>query len=543
AVREAQPTPQLRVLAGGALLLVLFVVAFIAAVALREAREEQRRDAGDSLAAVMASTNAGLETWLDVWESRVLALANDPQVERLARRLALLTPTSVVLEASAELQSLRKLMRESYEGPAAQHFFIISRERVNIASMRDSNLAQVNLIAERYPEALDRAFAGETVLVPAMPSDVPIMGVNGIRDFHASMFIAAPIGSDKSNIETVLTLRMDPMVEFEPFILSGRVGSSGETYFTNDAGYLLSPTRFSNELAGEGLLSIGELPPLNFQVASPDQPGKLTLSAGEIEQRRSGSNLQGYLDYRGVSVIGTWTWNERLGFGVITEMDLAEAFSGYDDYRNIILGVMATTVALCLGLAIVIMAISRRATNQLQQANERLEQRVQARTQELEGREARLWDLYENAPVAYVSITPAGRVLKHNLEFAELTGYARADFEHLHWHQLRHDPDENGVIARLERGEPCSDIPLEILRKDGTTVLTSASARPVSSRGEIEEIRISVLDLSEREEALKQLREAQQSAEDANRAKSDFLANMSHEIRTPMNAIIGMSYL
>lgn len=54
---------------------------------------------------------------------------------------------------------------------------------------------------------------------------------------------------------------------------------------------------------------------------------------------------------------------------------------------------------------------------------------------------------------------------------------------------------------------------------------------------------IIVADLSERMKSMKQLEEAMNEAEYANKAKSIFLANMSHEIRTPMNAIIGFSEL
>ena len=94
---------------------------------------------------------------------------------------------------------------------------------------------------------------------------------------------------------------------------------------------------------------------------------------------------------------------------------------------------------------------------------------------------------------------------------------------------------QDGSILRSESHHPrLGDGGLYLSGTAG--LLYDASGNPA---GAIEALR----DITDRKQMEEKLRQAQEAAEAASKAKGDFLANMSHEIRTPMNAILGMAHL
>jgi hypothetical protein len=96
---------------------------------------------------------------------------------------------------------------------------------------------------------------------------------------------------------------------------------------------------------------------LNSNNQKPEGPETwtFTLAARRIMLGKDGENIQGYRDYRGVLVIGAWSWVEELGRGIIIEVPYTDAFRGIEFVTWVFLLLLAlplSFVASLLGISL-----------------------------------------------------------------------------------------------------------------------------------------------------------------------------------------------
>jgi serine/threonine protein kinase len=148
------------------------------------------------------------------------------------------------------------------------------------------------------------------------------------------MFAAVPLKIAEVPVPIALVFRVDPNAQFDRILGSSRAGRSEETYAINRSGEMVSRSRHESQLKSLGLASSESLivsdPGVDLtrgrRSSVPREQWPLTRAVSAATRGSAGSSLVPYRDYRGVPVVGMWTWLPSLRIGVITEIAASDAF-------------------------------------------------------------------------------------------------------------------------------------------------------------------------------------------------------------------------
>ncbi|TWT92961.1 serine/threonine protein kinase [Neorhodopirellula pilleata] len=321
-----------------------------------------------------------LKTWLQAQENNVESIANNVEVRALANQILSdePPPEGAVVSIETLSENLAKQLAPSMSSHDYIGFLLADRDQNVLAS------SEPELVGMEQPPEFSSWMVKCLEGTPTVSK--PFLSVAALRDqqrrVHTevpTMFVAAPVRDSDFQIVGVLALRLRPEREFTRILQLGRIGESGETYAFDRDGVMLSNSRFDHDLILLGLLPDHEGVHSMLKLLVRDPQSNL-LKGGRANVRRSelpltrmaedaiagntNVDVEGYNDYRGVPVVGAWTWLRNYDFGIATESDVEEAFRPLNILKRAFWGLMALLALCSLGLlafSIVVARLQRQA--------------------------------------------------------------------------------------------------------------------------------------------------------------------------------------
>jgi PAS domain S-box-containing protein len=535
-------------------LAVLLALGGIGYEADRRLIERARSEVGKELSAILNTTDRAVQDWFQAHEEEIHAWGRDPELLVAGQDLSRLDPTTEALSQAPQQEWLENRLRPILLQAEYRGFSLVSVDGAVLASSRRIELGR--RLGEETLSFLKPLLEGSLPAIVDLPQQ-------GRGSGFATMQLATVLRDADDAPIAVLLLRIDPEQSFTQILRRGAIGESGESYAFNRDGKLISESRFDEDLKklglvpefGRSILSVDIRDPggnllggYQPQLLRKDQP--LTLMARSAIESGAGWNLRGYNDYRGVPVVGAWTWDERHQLGITTEIDVTEAYDSLNQTRLLFRIALGTTSLLIMGMGALFYWM-RRSQAILSAKRQQSVLSMLAAQAGLEQSEERTRTVMESATDAIICSDEQGHVVLWNRAAEKMLGHSASDMRGrpltaiipesslaAHDEGFRKMITSGGLLTRTA-GRP---VRLHARHADGHEFPIELSLGSGMAKGVLL-ITGFIRDITERVEMESEIHAARDKAEDANRAKSAFLANMSHELRTPMNAIIGYTEL
>lgn len=289
---------------------------------------------------VAAHKQAALVTkWMEDCTTDAQSISNNPFVFLVIQSAHEGTERAEVIKYLHEIRYFDSLWKEY----GHKEVFVADRTGIIRISSR-KELMGADVSAKDF---FRTAIAGAFFTSDIIPSDIPIENEAGVLEVGVpTMVVSVPI-KDRSNIAAgAVTIRAD-VSEINAEMQNIHLGKTGETYIVNAQGYMLTESRFTEDLKRQ--YRIKKRSALELMVVDP-VTGILTRGVRECIKGSEGFYADGYPDYRGVNVLGFWHWMPDYGWGVIAEIDVDEGYGTVYKLRNYIMLVFG---AVAIGVIII----------------------------------------------------------------------------------------------------------------------------------------------------------------------------------------------
>jgi len=490
------------------LYLSLVTLLFLAAIGwfgFTSVEKEIKDNLSQNLRVILSANEKSLRFWIKDMIRYTEVLASQPEMRKNIISLIRIAKnedvTAETLIKTQELIWLREYLGKVTNRYEFTGFVIFDPTGYQVGALLDEPVGKRQLI-ERS-DFFYRSLQGDTVVSQPFPGEVDLPDNEGImRPDQPTMFVSTPVRDDSGNIMGVLAFRIPPGLEFTHMLSMSRFGKTGESYAFNNAGLLLTESRFFDELKQKGLISreseITSI--LNIQLRDPNNNATLTRMVASAVKGESGVDVDGYHDYRGVQVVGAWAWLPDLKIGIATEIDAEEAFG---TLRTISYGFLAIfgllTAATCT--AFLFRLIQIRMEKERNQAQERAMER-----------EIRIRALIDYALDGIITLNREGFIETLNPAGEALFGYHSSEILNKNISLLLPEPHRGNFNQYLQKFlSPQKGSGLEMpgemqgLRKNGSVFNLEISVSSMVFKGRTKFIGI-LRDITARKKAEEKLR-------------------------------------